>query len=161
NNIIANNIAGWDGAGVSLQDALVVNLINNTIIDNDSLATAGTLFGALFAPLSSAPTPCYNPLNPTTQGSRCTPLSNPQPSGLPSGPPSPEFHASLPNNINCPTGHGAGNNGLCRRVSFPILYNDVLWRNRTFNINVATPTGGAQQSTVTLVPQLNQSGTGQ
>src|SRR5262249_20664495 len=32
NNSITNNVAGWDGAGVSLQDALAVNVINNTII---------------------------------------------------------------------------------------------------------------------------------
>ena len=31
NNIITNNVAGWDGAGVSLQDALSVNIVNNTI----------------------------------------------------------------------------------------------------------------------------------
>ena len=31
NNIIVNNVAGWDGAGISLQDALNVNILNNTI----------------------------------------------------------------------------------------------------------------------------------
>ena len=30
NNIIANNVAGWDGGGVSLLDALAVNIVNNT-----------------------------------------------------------------------------------------------------------------------------------
>ena len=34
NNIIANNVAGWDGAGISLQDALQTNIINNTIASN-------------------------------------------------------------------------------------------------------------------------------
>ncbi len=47
NNIIANNVAGWDGAGVSLQDALVVNLINNTIMSNDTTASSGVLFNTI------------------------------------------------------------------------------------------------------------------
>ncbi len=55
NNIIANNVAGWDGGGVSLQDSLAVNIVNNTIISNDSTASSGVLFGSLFAPLASAP----------------------------------------------------------------------------------------------------------
>jgi len=54
NNIIANNVAGWDGAGVSLQDALAVNLINNTIVSNDTTASAGVLFNTLGAPLASS-----------------------------------------------------------------------------------------------------------
>ena len=54
NNIIANNVAGWDGGGVSLQDSLAVNLVNNTIVSNDSTASSGVLFGSLFAPLASA-----------------------------------------------------------------------------------------------------------
>ena len=55
NNIIANNVAGWDGAGVSLQDALVVNLINNTIVSNDTTASSGVLFNTIGAPEGSAP----------------------------------------------------------------------------------------------------------
>src|SRR5207253_933904 len=53
NNIIANNVAGWDGAGVSLQDALVVNLVNNTIMSNDTTASSGVLFNILWPPLAS------------------------------------------------------------------------------------------------------------
>src|SRR5205085_3022474 len=54
NNIIVNNVAGWDGAGVSLLDALKVDLINNTIVSNDSTASSGVLFTSLFAPLASS-----------------------------------------------------------------------------------------------------------
>ena len=43
NNIINNNIAGWDGAGISLQDSLNVSIVNNTIAHNDSLASSGVL----------------------------------------------------------------------------------------------------------------------
>jgi hypothetical protein len=46
-------------------------------------------------------------------------------------------------------------------VSFPVLYNDVLWQNRAFNIVVTQPASGAQQATVALVPPLSQLTTGQ
>ncbi len=159
NNIITNNVAGWDGGGVSLQDAIGVNLINNTISSNDSTASSGALFGAFFAPEASSPTPC--PRDASGASTRCVPASDPQPAGISSGRHSAELLASLPTNITCPVGHGVGGtgtggrvNGACRTVSYPILYNDVLWQNRAFNIDYVLPaTGsGSQQSTVTLVP---------
>ncbi|MBZ5569653.1 MAG: hypothetical protein LAN64_17640 [Acidobacteriia bacterium] len=164
NNIIANNVAGWDGAGVSLQDSLKVNLINNTIISNDSTASSGTLFGAFFATQASAPTPC--PRDAQGANIPCVPLSDPQPAGLSAAGHTAEFLASLPANVICPAGHASGAlsdllNGDCRQISFPILYNDVFWQNRAFNIVVTDPSAGAQQATVTLVPSLNQSTTGQ
>jgi hypothetical protein len=168
NNIIANNVAGWDGAGVSLQDSIGVNLINNTIVSNDTTASSGALFGAFFATQASAPTPCPPDVANQNGGSgSCVPLSDPQPSGLSSAGHSAEFLASLPATIVCPAGHfstaggGSATNGTCRSVSFPILYNDVFWQNRAFNIVVTNPGSGAQQATVTLVPALNQSSTGQ
>jgi len=155
NNIIANNVAGWDGGGVSLQDSIGVNLINNTIISNDSTASSGTLFGAFFADQASAPTPC-GPDGTT----RCTVLSAPQPAGLSSAGHTAEFLASLPTNITCPPGHpinfaAPANgvvNGACRSVSYPVLYNDVLWQNRAFHIDVTQPTSGNQQASVVLAP---------
>jgi hypothetical protein len=44
NNIIANNFAGFAGGGISLQDALKVNIIGNTIVNNDSAAVAPNTF---------------------------------------------------------------------------------------------------------------------
>ena len=74
NNIIANNVAGWDGGGVSLQDALAVDFVNNTIASNNTTASSGVLFKTLFAPIAS------------TQGNNCTTAggshSCPQPAGL-------------------------------------------------------------------------------
>src|SRR6202030_2670816 len=74
NNIIANNVAGWDGAGVSVQDALAVNLINNTIVSNDTTASAGVLFNTFGAPLASSPGP--------TCTANCGTSSAPQAAGL-------------------------------------------------------------------------------
>ncbi len=44
NNIMTNNVAGLAGGGISLQDSLMVKIINNTIAHNDSTATAGEAF---------------------------------------------------------------------------------------------------------------------
>src|SRR5207237_330917 len=41
NNIFANNVAGWAGGGVSIQDAVRVSFDDNTVASNDSTATAG------------------------------------------------------------------------------------------------------------------------
>jgi len=161
NNIIANNVAGWDGAGVSLQDSLAVNLVNNTIVSNDSTASSGVLFGAFFGPLASSPHPA-----PCT--SNCGTTSSPQPAGVSSGGHSAEFLAALPGTVTCPPGHplSTGNpnngvvNGACRRVSIPALYNDVIWRNRSFHIAVGAQTPTAQQAVVTLQPALAQTSTG-
>jgi hypothetical protein len=78
NNIIANNVAGWDGGGVSLQDALKVRFVNNTVISNDTTASAGVLFK-----LSAPWLPCRLRLHPTpdpgSAGSGCINQSRPRP----------------------------------------------------------------------------------
>jgi len=144
NNIVANNVAGWDGAGVSLQDALAVNLINNTVISNDTTASAGVLFNTLGAPLASSP----GATNQTTSST----TSAPQPAGLVAIQNSPPLVASLPATILCPLGHAVGlnlSNGACRTFSIPLLYNDVFWQNRSFYIGVgALGTGTQNQQNV-------------
>lgn len=44
NNMILNNVAGWTGGGLSLQDTARGSVINNTIANNDSTATVGNAF---------------------------------------------------------------------------------------------------------------------
>src|SRR5205807_10479207 len=105
NNIIVNNVAGWDGAGVSLQDALNVNLINNTIVSNDATASSGVLFNSLFAPLSSTQgTNCFTNTAPGAQSS-CA-----QVAGLVSVTNSAVLTANIgalgPGGVVCPIGHG-------------------------------------------------------
>jgi hypothetical protein len=55
NNMIVNNVAGLAGGGVSLQDAVKVRILHNTIANNDSLGTAGLAFTA--GPNQSEPLP--------------------------------------------------------------------------------------------------------
>jgi hypothetical protein len=147
NNIIADNVAGWDGAGVSLQDALAVNFINNTVMSNDTTASSGVLFNTFGAPLASSSGP--------TCTANCGTSSAPQPAGLVSIQNSAVLTAALPATITCPAGHFAGttaNNGTCRSVSFPELYNDVFWQNRSFYIGVGSLGAGTlnQQHVVAL-----------
>jgi len=42
-NVIVNNVAGWSGAGISLQDTARSEIKRNTIAHNDSTATIGAL----------------------------------------------------------------------------------------------------------------------
>ncbi|HSV28770.1 MAG TPA: hypothetical protein VLL76_04400, partial [Candidatus Omnitrophota bacterium] len=70
NNMIARNVAGLAGGGISLQDAVRVRIIHNTVAHNDSTATAGEAF---------------TPGNPDQ--------SNPQPAGIVSRGHSPELLA--------------------------------------------------------------------
>ena len=55
NNVIANNEAALAGGGISLQDAAYVDIVHNTIVHNDSLATTGTAFD--LSPSQSTPQP--------------------------------------------------------------------------------------------------------
>jgi hypothetical protein len=83
--------------------------------------------------------------------------------------------AGLPGggNVLCPAGNSSGlgamlpiPNGDCRRISFPLLRNNVFWQNRAFHIEVADLLSSDpddetnQQKVVTLVPSLNQASTG-
>jgi len=168
NNIIVNNVAGWDGGGVSLLDALNTDIINNTIASNVSTASSGVLFNTLGAPLAS------------TQGPHCTAgcgtFSAPQPAGLvsqhnsavleanilalPAIPPIPGQPGSgVPaGTVTCPVDHGNGGtagglrNGHCKFYSYPLLANDLLWHNRSYRIGVGALGAGAlnQQNVVAL-----------
>jgi hypothetical protein len=167
NNIITNNVAGWDGAGISMVDALNVNIINNTIMKNDTTASSGVLFNTLGAPLASSQGPC--PTSPITgmPANPCVTTSTPQPAGLVSIQNSAVLTANLPSTVKvtCPAGHFAGNtalNGTCRTFSYPLLANDLFYQNRAFNIQVGALGGGTlnQQHTVTLTPAFNQTATG-
>ncbi len=188
NNVIANNIAGWDGAGISMQDALAVDFINNTVASNDSTASAGVLFNTLGAPLAGSP-------NATTQcqggtagsgangnNGNCNPNSTtsaPQPAGLVTMLNSPQLQAAIGGmpagtNVVCPTNHYAGStatNGTCMQVSYPNIANDVFWQNRSFYIGVGSLSPAFQNNIISIFnssfngstagPILSQTITGQ
>jgi hypothetical protein len=149
NNIIVNNVAGWDGAGVSLEDSLAVNLINNTIASNDTTASSGSLFNTLGAPLASSQSP--TPLCLAQNGGT---VSCPQPAGLVTMQNSPQLTSSFTTGaITCPPGNYAPGtsptNGTCIHISYPAMYNNVFWQNRSYQIGVGPlGTGGENQQNV-------------
>ncbi|MGB3210817.1 MAG: choice-of-anchor Q domain-containing protein [Desulforhopalus sp.] len=56
NNIIVNNVSTLSGGGIAIQDALNVNILNNTIAQNDNASTAGAAFSP-GVPTQSNPQP--------------------------------------------------------------------------------------------------------
>ncbi len=178
NNIITNNVAGWDGGGVSMQDALKVKFINNTVVANDTTASAGVLFNTLGATTAAVPPPGCSP--PTLPSDPLPPecinpvkTSTNQAAGLVTMQNTPNMTAALPPNtagtqVSCPSGYGYGtggalNDGSCRSVSLPLLANNVFWQNRAFHIEVGSMGSGQQeqQKVITLVPTLSQTFSGQ
>jgi hypothetical protein len=161
NNIIANNVAGWDGGGVSLQDALKVRFVNNTVISNDTTASAGVLFNTLGAPLASTPPPGCDPGSDPNATCPPTAYSTAQPAGFVTMSNTPNMNAemaALPGgaaSVTCPGGYGYTAN-QCRQVSLPLLTNNLFWQNRSFHIGVAPVAAGQQQAVVTLYPSLDQ-----
>ena len=148
NNIIVDNVGGWDGAGISLADSPNVNIINNTVAYNASTASAGILFNTLGAPRASQ------------GGTSCTSTSTttcPQPAGLVAIQHSAVLLANLPStpgaiNIVCPPGHfqTTANNGTCRTVSYPKLENNIFWHNSSYYIGVGALSPQFQQHVVSL-----------
>src|SRR5690242_3803355 len=134
NNIIVNNLAGWDGAGISLQDSLNVRIINNTIVHNDSLATSGVLTNSIGTPLASGPAGNCTMNGPTgTNTASC-----PQPSGVSSALNSTLLTATFAGHtIECPDGMPN-----CLHISDPLLRNNVIWQNRSFRIGITGPGTG-------------------
>ena len=146
NNIIANNVAGWDGAGISLQDVIAASIVNNTIMSNDTTASSGVLFNTLGAPLSSSPW-C-----PGGNTSSCVTTSTPQIAGVASVPHSSVLIGGKPAGLKCAFSAVRGSTTTCIGASDPLLFNDVIWQNRSFYIGVQGPGSGTlnQQNTVTL-----------
>jgi hypothetical protein len=145
NNIIADNVAGWDGAGISLADSLAVNIVNNTIVSNSSTATSGVLFNTIGAPLASQP------------GSNCMTTSTtscPQPGGLVAIQNGAVLTANIaPLTVTCPAGHFSGTtatNGTCKAFSYPKLENNIIWQNSSYYIGVGALSPAFQQNVVSL-----------
>ncbi len=177
NNIIVNNVAGWDGGGISLQDSFKTTVINNTIASNDTTASAGVLFKTLGAINAASPPPgCLptpDPSQPQAPGCLNPNAPHiPQPAGLVTMQNTPNMMAQMvgyisnetgavvnTGTIQCPAGFGYGDasdtskslqNGRCLLVSLPKLVNDMFWENRAFHVEMTNAAG---------VPLANQGST--
>jgi hypothetical protein len=132
NNMISNNVAGWAGGGISLSNTVRSNILNNTIVSNDSTATAGPVIA----------------LN--AQGGAASTSSTKQPAGISS-----EIHS---NSLFQAIGSKAPA-ALKKRFSNPNLENNIIWSNRSFNFAVIGGGTGANPGTPalsTLQPVLAQ-----
>ena len=113
NNIVTNNLAAYAGAGISLADTLYSNIVNNTIVSNDSTGIAGGLFNTQVGTGPAGNT------GPTT--------AVPNPAGISSEITSAALVASLPQ---------------ARRAaavrSDPHLVNNLVWHNRSFFFSIAS-----------------------
>jgi hypothetical protein len=111
-NTIVNNVAGYAGGGISLQDAVRVQLLGNTIANNDSTATTGAAF---------------EPGSPND--------STPQPAGIVSNAHSPELvEAFAPMDPATRDTYGVFSNAD--------IINNILQHNRSFswhNVPFADP----------------------
>jgi hypothetical protein len=146
NNIIVNNVAGWDGGGISLQDAVNVNIINNTISSNDTLASSGVLTQSVGTPGASAP--AGNCVQPGPTGPTST--SCPQSAGVTSMQNSPVLDTVIQQlTITCPTGMPN-----CTQISNPVLRNNLIWQNRSFYIGVGN-LGNATLNQQNLISLFN------
>ena len=150
NNIIVNNVSGWEGGGVSIQDAVAVDFRNNTVVSNDNTATAGVLFQTLGAP-NATTAPCDSSNCPIPVS-----MSRTMPTGLVTHPHSlllsPAFTTFSAS--NCPNAAAAGyttGTNNCSKVSLPELNNDIIAYNRPFYMTVA-----GSPSVVVLTPALSQ-----
>jgi hypothetical protein len=146
NNIINNNTAGWDGAGISLQDALNVQILNNTIARNDSLASSGVLTFSVGTPQASAPAGECHQTGPTgTNTASC-----PQVAGVASTHNSTLLTTTFTTPPTCPAGQTPST--ACRTISNPILGNNIIWQNRSFQIGIsAAGTGTLNQQNIVML----------
>ena len=153
NNIVANNVAGWDGGGISLLDALNIDIVHNTIVSNVTTASAGVLNNTLGAPLASTHNCPPGQIGPDGYCNVQITTSKPQPSGMVSINNSANLLASLPNNVTCPAGHFAGTaarNGTCLKASYPLLVNNLFWQNQAYYIAAGALSPQFQQNVVSL-----------
>ena len=151
NNIIVNNVSGWNGGGVSIQDSVKVDFRNNTVASNDSTASAGVLFDTINAPDANTPPPGCDPQTGIGCTNSAVTTSNPEPAGLVTHVHSLLLSPAFTNpSVTCPAGHPN-----CTKVSIPVLANDIFFQNRTFHMSAA-----GSPAVVVLTPNLSQTTTG-
>ena len=108
NNMINNNVAGLAGGGVSIGDSLKVLVRNNTVANNDSVATAALAF---------------------TPGT--TNISNAQPAGLVSRAHSPDIRTLMTTFVDAGA-LPASRVAQWQAFSDPTLRDTIIYQNRSF-----------------------------
>lgn len=102
NNLIVNNAAGYLGGAIALQDSARIKIIHNTIVANDSTATAANAF--------------------VNQGVGGLFVSTPQIAGIASFAHSPALLSAI----------GSGGSIAHSAFSNPLLFDTIIYRNRSY-----------------------------
>lgn len=123
-NIIVNNVAGYAGGGISMADAVKVNVVNNTIANNDTTATTGSA-------VAEGP-------NANTSVSHVAGIAS--------------YVHSQALNFAIPS-VGAAGRALDRYRGFakPRLANNIIWENRAHYWQIVPSTDPAQPDSFGLV----------
>jgi hypothetical protein len=124
NNIIVNNLSGDAGAGINMDDSASVSIIHNTVAYNDTTSTFEDAFGAACHPFPAAAGLC----SPAEPGG--TLVTAPQGSGIVGRVHSARLQQALTNA------------GFPQTFANPVLFNNIVWHNRSFGWN-ATLNGGS------------------
>jgi hypothetical protein len=137
NNMIVNNVSADSGGGISLDDTASVSIINNTIAYNDSTGTGEDAFGRACHPFAVAQGHC-----PAGAGAGNPTVSAPTVAGLQAG----VHSASL---------QAAFDPSVAQVFASPVLYNNIIWHNRSFSWD------GAQNGGLGgLIPAVDNAGLG-
>jgi large repetitive protein len=119
NNMIVNNLTGAYGGGIGIMDALDVDVINNTIANNDSTATGELALGAIPINVDGADA-AYNLPN----GAQSTPL----PAGIGIQPPSTLLTNYIDSSIR--GNYVSGGNPVW--TSNPLIMNNIIYGNLSY-----------------------------
>jgi hypothetical protein len=125
NNIVANNSSADHGGGLSFDDTVALNVVNNTIARNDSTSTGSGAFGGPCTENSPLGQRC-----PAPEGIGGLVTSIPQVAGIASFAHSTELFTAL----TAPGSYCGSNASDARCAPFPnpALVDNIIWQNRSF-----------------------------
>jgi len=130
NNMVTNNVAASSGGGISMFDAVNTFIVNNTVSNNDTTATVGSL---VVNNNSSTEQPAGVVVEPNSQGLQ-------------------DAVAAL-NTANAQAGVAVTFDVGYSKPRF--MHNNIVWHNRAFHLGV-----NATNTAVVLLPELTQAALG-
>ena len=133
-NMIANNSSAHIGGGIALDDTVVSHIIGNTIANNDSTSTSSDSFGPC---VEGQPVGQTCPAPEAFRGGITT--TEPSVAGIASqGHSSGLFDALLQSGSYCEQNPA---DSLCMPFSNPRIYDDIVWKNRSFYWDASARSG--------------------